>query len=79
MAPSTVLTYLGLSNGSSIKNTRKLLLRNAERKRGIAYASVVTSQLNLEREALSRIYNSVALPDILYLTPFWDIFTECVR
>ena len=40
---------------------------------------MVTSQLNLERKALSRIYNSVALPHILYLTLSWGIFTESDR
>ena len=70
VAPTAVLTYLGLPTGSSIKNTRKLVLRNAERQHRIAYASVATPQLNLEGKALSRIYNSVALPHILYLTHF---------
>ena len=64
VALTTVLTYLGLPIGSLIKNTRKLLLRDAECKLRIAYASVVTLQLNLERKALFRIYNSVALPHI---------------
>ena len=55
VAPTNLPKYLGLPIGSSIKNTWKLLLRNAEQKLKIAYASVVTSQLNLEWKALSWI------------------------
>ena len=79
VVPTTVLTYLGLPTESSIKNTGNLLLRNAERKLRSASASVVTSQLNLERKALFRTYNSMALPHILYSTPFWGTFTESDR
>ena len=79
VAATTVVTYLGLPIGSSIKNTRKLLLWNAERKPRVTYANVLTSPLNLERKTLSQMYNSVALPHILYLNPFWDIVTESDR
>ena len=70
VASTTLLAYLGSPIESSIKNTRKLVLWNAERKLRIAYASVVTSQLNLEQKALSRINNRLALPHILCLTHF---------
>jgi len=53
VAPTTVLTYLGLLIGSLMKNIRNLLLQNAKRKLRMDYASAVKQLLNLERKALS--------------------------
>ena len=76
IVPKSELVYLGLPIGSSLRNTRKLLIKHAERKIRAAYASIVHSQVSLKRKLLAKLYNSIALPHVLYLTPFWDVLTD---
>ena len=79
IVPNSELVYLGLPIGSSLRNTRKLLIKHAERKIRAAYASIVHSQVSLERNLLAKLCNSIALPHILSQTPFWDVLTEVYK
>jgi hypothetical protein len=74
--PKSELVYLGLQIGSSLRDTRKLLIKHAERKIRAAYAIIVHSQVSLKSKLLAKLYNGVFLPHILYLTPFLDVLTH---
>lgn len=74
--PVDHLIYLGLPIGSSIRHTRKLLLEQLKRRISASYASVVSCKLRFNRLLLASLYNAIALPHILYATPFWKLLTK---
>ena len=74
--PVDHITYLGLPIGSSVMHTRQLLIAHIERRVGLSYASFVTNKLRFNRHLLSKLFNSVALPHYLYISPFWKMLTN---
>ena len=74
--PCVKLKYLGLPIGKNLKKTRLLMLESMETKIRRAYGTIDISQFHLNSAHLARIYNSVVLPHILYLVPFYPIFSE---
>ena len=52
------------------------MLESMETKIRRAYGTIVSSQFHLNRAHLASIYTSVVLPHILYLVPFYPIFSE---
>jgi hypothetical protein len=69
--PVDHITYLSLPIGSSILHTRQLLIAHIGRKVGLSCASFVTNELRFNHHLLSKLFNSVALPHYLYVSPFW--------
>jgi hypothetical protein len=75
-----IFKFLNLSIGiTNWKKTKQLMLENIESKIRRSYGAIVSSQFHLNRALLARIFNSVALPYILYLVPFYQIFSEFDR
>ena len=74
--PCVKLNYLGLPIGKNLKKTKLLMLESMETKIRHADGTIVSSQFRLSRAHLTRIYNRVVLPHILYLVPFYPIFSE---
>lgn len=75
VTPSSHITYLGLPIGRNLRETQSLLIEHLSKKVRIAYAGVVTSRRNSSRKYLARLYNAVALPHVLYLSPFWKLLS----
>ena len=70
------LKYLGLPIGKNLKKNRLLMLESMETKIRCAYGTLASSQFHLNRAHIVTIQNSVVLPHILYLVPFYPIFSE---
>ena len=74
--PADHIVYLGLPIGSSLRHTRSLLIEHLNRQISASYASIVTCKFRFNRHLLASLFNAVALPHILYIAPFWKIFTK---
>lgn len=74
--PVESLVYLGLPIGDTLSSTRSLIITHIERKIRTAYGATISSKRNLNRFSLARIYNAVAVPHILYITPFWKLLRK---
>ena len=74
--PVESLVYLGLPIGDTLSSTRSLIITHIERKIRTAYGATISSKRNLNRFSLARIYNAVAQPHILYITPFWKLLRK---
>ena len=75
VAPKLEMNYLGLPIGNSLKATKKLLIRHFQRRTSSAYGGIVSNKLRFNRQLLAKLYNSYALPNFLYLAPFWRTFS----
>ena len=75
VSPKSQMKYLGLPIGDTLKATRRLLILHFQRRTATAYGSLVANKLRLNRKLLAKLYNASALPNFLYLAPFWRTFT----
>ena len=75
VSPKSQMKYLGLPIGDTLKATRRLLIFHFQRRTATAYGSWVANKLRLNRKLLAKLYNASALPNFLYLAPFWRTFT----
>ena len=69
------MKYLGLPIGDTLKAIRRLFILHFQRQTATAYGCLVANKLRLNRELLAKLYNASALPNFLYLAPFWRTFT----
>jgi hypothetical protein len=74
--PSDQIVYLVIPIGNAISHTRHLLTEHIKRRISASYASIVSAKLCFNRRYLSTLYNTVALPHILYIAPFWKVLTH---
>ena len=74
--PSSSITYLGLPIGSSLKHTRTLLLEFLSERLRRTYGLLVSCKSRYKRAILGRIYNAFAVPHLLALAPFWELFSQ---
>lgn len=74
--PSKSIVYLGLPIGETLQHTRALLVKHIEKKIRSAYGASVSSKRNLNRSLRAQIFVAVALPHVLYVSPFWKLLTN---
>ena len=72
---SACIKYLGLPIGDSVKTTRALLISHLSEKLRKAFGVLVCCKACYSRRILARVYNAFAMPHVLALTPFWNMFT----
>ena len=70
------INYLGVPIGSSLRHTRLLLIKHLNRRISGSYASIVSAKFRFSRPLLASLYNATVLPHILYLAPFWKLFSK---
>ena len=79
IAPSSSLKYLGLRYGRDKKTTRTLCLDTLVSNLRVSYAKLAPLKYSYNRQILARMYRTVAVPHVLYLSPLWEWFTETER
>ena len=62
--------------GRSMLETRHLLQSHLQKRISLAYSRVVAYKLQFDRRILAQLYNAMAQPHYLYLSPFWRIFQK---
>ena len=70
------IVYLGIPIGRSMLETRHLLQSHLQKRISLAYSRVVVYKRQFDRRILAHLYNAMALPHYLYLSPFWRIFQK---
>ena len=69
------IVYLGLPIGRSILETRRLLLSHFQKWSSFMYSCIVANKRKFDCRLLAQVYNAMILPQYMYLSPFWRIFT----
>jgi hypothetical protein len=71
VAPKLEVNYLGLPIDNCFKTNKKLLILHFQRCISSAYGGIISNKLRFNRQLLTKLYNSYALPNFVYLAPFW--------
>ena len=70
------INYLGVPIGSSLRHTRLLLIKHLNRLIFGSYASIVSAKFCFSHPLLASLYKATVLPHILYMAPFWKLFSK---
>ena len=73
------IVYLGIPIGRSMVETRHLWQSHLKKHISLPYSRVLVYKGHFDRQILAHLYNAIALPHYLYLSPFWRILQRMIR
>ena len=77
--PGNTIKNLGIHYGHDVRSSRLLIIEKITKSISSSYGKLVSLKFSLNRKILAKLYSVVALPNVLYVSPLWDWFTETDR
>lgn len=70
------LRYLGINLGSDRFSVAKFIISYVETGIRISYAKICRNRVRMSRRCLTKLFNAVAIPHVLYISPFWHLLKK---